>query len=101
MDNENEIQNSSEYDSEEEEAQYLRDILKNKKVEDSDSDIDIDNNQKLNQVKKNKNKNINVNINIKNKPKDITKEVFKNSVNDVQNKHKYYFRPKLPSIYKS
>jgi hypothetical protein len=97
MDNENEPEVSSDYDSEEEETQYLRDILKNKKMEDSDSDND--NNQRLNQVKKNKNKNKSKNINVKNKPKDITKEFFIN-INNVQNKHKYCFRPRLPPIFK-
>ena len=84
---------SDEYNSEEEESKYLREILKNKKNDDNDIDIDEI-------LIKNKKNTILKTVNKKHiKPKNIISDIFKNEEN-TNLKHKYYFKPRLPPIFK-
>jgi hypothetical protein len=100
-DSENNSENDSEYDSEEEEAEYLREILKNKKVDEDLDNLDnilIKSNKNVKNVKAIKNTKV-----IKNdKLININSEIFKKDIQLENNnsKHKYYFKPKLPPIYK-
>ena len=108
MDNQDNLDNQDnyedEYNSEEEEAEYLREILKNKK-HDEDLDI-IDDILMKNKKKDNKDNKDNKDIkDIKDKKnkafsKSLNSEIFKKDINN-ESRHKYYFKPRLPVIYKN
>jgi hypothetical protein len=110
MDNNNQLNNSddnyendSEYNSEDEETEYLREILKNKKI---DEDLDNLDNILVKNTKNIKNdKPVKNNKPVKNdKPVkiNINSEIFKKDIQLENNnsKHKYYFKPRLPPIHK-
>jgi hypothetical protein len=107
MDNQDNLDiNDDEYNSEEEEAEYLREILKNKKVEedlDNIDDILMKNKKDNKKIKDNKDSKDNKDIKNNNKNKAFSKslnsEIFKKDINE--SRHKYYFKPRLPSIYKN
>lgn len=103
MDNQENLDiNDDEYNSEDEEAEYLREILKNKKVEedlDNIDDILMKNKKDSKKIKDTKKDNNDK----KNKvfSQSLNSEIFKKDISINESRHKYYFKPRLPSIYKN
>lgn len=83
-----------------EDDEYVKEILKNKIIDYNSDDYDNLSNNKNNKNNKNT-KNSKNSKNIKNNKNinDITKEIFKKNINN-NNKHKYFFSPKLPPLFK-
>jgi hypothetical protein len=98
---ENNIIVDEEYDSDLEEAEYLKEILRNKRNMENINNIDdIDNIDDILIKSKNKPQVKSTNNKIK-KNVNIISDIFKNNQNTNTTNHKYYFKPKLPPIYKN